>query len=119
MEGKYSNNVIYAEFLDAYRDKDMLYYDAMRVLVQDCVRQYRRAKEIEAAGSNAPICSAYFERYIEESSEDKLYHNISVYTEANNYFNRHETKPGDSSHPYISYFEDIMLFYEMNQLLTK
>ena len=116
--GIYSNNVVYADFLDAYRGKDMLYYDAMSVLVQDCVRQYSRAKEIEDAGSDAPICNAYFERYADKKYEDRLYHSISVYTEANNYFNRHETKPGDSSRPYISYFEDIMLFYEMNQLLT-
>lgn len=118
LAGTYRADAKCARFVNVYQGKNKLYYDAMSMLVQDCVRQYNRAKEIEADGSNAPIHDAYFERYADEIYEDKLYHSISVYTEANNYFNRHETKPGGPPCPYISYFEDIMLFYEMNQLLN-
>ena len=118
LAGTYRANARCTRFIKAYQDKNMLYYDAMSVLLQDCLQQYRRANAIKKAGSNAPICDAYFERYVEKKYEDKLYRSISVYTEEKNCFNRYENKTGIPGVPYISYFEDIMVFYKMNKLLN-
>ena len=118
LQGTTKKNTRYAHFIDAYRNRNILYYDAMNVLLKDCFEQYKRDKEIEEAGSNAPVCDVYFEHYVDKKFEDTLYHSICVYTEANNSFNRFDNQTSIPSIPYISYFEDIMVFYKMNTLLN-
>ena len=118
LQGTNKNNSRYMHFIDAYRSVNILYYDAMNVLLKDCFEQYKRAKAIEDVGSNAPVCDVYFEHYVDKKFEDSLYQSICVYTEANNSFNRSDNTTGIPGVPYISYFEDIMVFYKMNKLLN-
>lgn len=58
------------------------------------------------------------EAYILKSSpsipDNALYHQIGVYTDSHNYFNHYDAVSGIPI-PYIGYYKDIGLFYEMNE----
>lgn len=58
------------------------------------------------------------EAYILKSSlsipDNALYHQIGVYTDSHNFFNHYDAVSG-SPIPYIGYYKDIGLFYEMNE----
>lgn len=93
---------------DSYQESAPQYYSTMRILIADCLKQFKK----EFSNKTEP------ESYIDSSDEDALYRAISIYTNSENRFNQFKEikKSAENSgpyHPYISYYFDIWVFKKM------
>lgn len=104
----------YEGFLEPYKQSDPLYYDTMRILTDDCIRQYKKEHYL-AHGSAKERYDSYYAPYIPGEYEANLYHYIGVYTDVHNSFNDYRYVEDRQLPPYISYFKDIQLFQLMNE----
>ena len=122
----------YEKYIDAYQDTDPLYYNTIRILSEDSIDHYRKEREIHDFWDVSANVDAqkkgrktYYEGYMSKEHMDNLYQYIAAYTDSNNVFNTEffnnsseRGKVADTSKkPYIGYFADIRLFYEMAQRL--
>lgn len=123
LQGLSDITVGYRAYIDDYQSKDPLYYDALSILTEDCIRQYRNAQTAENRQCYyAPINEAYYEAYAPNEYEDKLYHSIGVYTSMDNRFNcydflKEDVDKSSNAHPYISYYADVRVFQKMNEFM--
>lgn len=102
----------YAEYLTG----DPEYDDALCCLAGDCFVQYQK----ESSAGDDPFKSkeaydAYSELYVNKKYEDRLYYAISLFTDQRSRCNRYLT----SGASYIGYYEDMYLFYLMNEEIKK
>ena len=120
----------YEKYIEEYRDTDPLYYNTIHVLSENCISYYRREREINdfwdapaSADARKEGRKAYYEDYVSKENMDNLYQHIAVYTDSENAFNRDLFKESavvrgrggfSGGKPYIGYFGDIRLFYEMH-----
>lgn len=124
LQGLSSTVAGYKAYIDDYQSKDPLYYEALSILAEDCIRQYHHAQTMENKQRHrAPINKAYYDAYVPNEYEDKLYHSIGVYTRMDNKFNCYDFLKEDigissHTHPYISYYADVMVFQKMNEFMV-
>lgn len=109
-----------SEMFEEYITKDKFYDEMMDRLVTDCVNRYNDTKK----SRDLPIC------YIESYTDEELRHN--KYDPALLARRRKNKKPADTislsekaveketgGNFYIGYYQDIYLFYRMNELLNR
>ena len=108
----------YSKYINYYRNRNPLFYDALTDLTSDCIRQYEKIKH---AGGPDMIDSAYYQDYIDRELEVKFYRSVGIYTELRNNFNRYsvDSTSQNKKYQYISYYKDLRLFYEMNEKLRE
>lgn len=114
---KISNNLI-EEY--GYKNNSRIYDDALKLLVEDCLRQYSKEMTFEQINGCSFIkekedSKLYYSQYSpDDQSENALYNSVGVFCSSNNNFNIYSNVK-DKHIP--NYYTDLHFFYKMNEYI--
>lgn len=119
LASKSMKKISYANFIDEYKQRNPFYFNVISSLADDCIKYYEMEKLLRSFGDSAPIHKEYYEPGRKDGSIDYLCHCVGIYTEQKNNFNNYNDPSESGEFPYISYYKDLLLFYEMNEKLRE